>query len=212
MGRQSRSETSLAQAEAEIRAFLARSEHEAAATLLFRTYSDELLGYLVNTLKNRELAREAFAVFARDLWQGLPKVELHTSARAWAYAVARNAAHRTLERVVRERWQELPLSQIDDAQLAVPETRASTPPHLRTENKTRVALLRERLTFEEQEILILRVDRNFEWREIAVALAPEEELDSAAARYRKRFQLIKRKLAKLLREEREQPPASSDQN
>jgi RNA polymerase sigma-70 factor, ECF subfamily len=212
VGRQNRSETSLAQAEAEIRAFLARSEHEAAATLLFRTYSDELLGYLVNTLKNRELAREAFAVFARDMWLGLPKVELHTSARAWAYAVARNAARRTLERVVRERWQELPLSQIDDALLGVPETRASTPPHLRTENKTRVALLRERLTLEDQEILILRVDRNFDWREIAVALAPEDELDAAAARYRKRFQLIKRKLAKLLREEPEQAPASSDQN
>jgi RNA polymerase sigma-70 factor, ECF subfamily len=212
VGTQKRSETSFAQAEAEIRAFLARSEHDAAATLLLRTYSDELLGYLVNTLKNRELAREAFAIFARDLWLGLPKVELRTSARAWAYALARNAAHRLLDRVVRKRWQELPLSQLDDALLRVPETRASTPPHLRTENKTRVALLRERLSFEEQELLTLRIDRSFDWREIAVALAPEDELETAAARYRKRFQLIKRKLAKLLREEREQRPASSDQN
>jgi len=209
---QKRSDTSFAQAEAEIRAFLARSEHNAAATLLLRTYSDELLGYLVNSLKNRELAREAFAIFARDLWLGLPKVELRTSARAWAYALARNAAHRLLDRVVRKRWQELPLSQVDNALLRVPETRASTPQHLRTENKTRVALLRERLSFEEQELLTLRIDRNFDWREIAVALSPEDELEPAAARYRKRFQLIKRKLVKLLREEQERSPASSDQN
>lgn len=197
----------------EIRAFLQRGEHAAAATLLLQTYSDELLGYLINALRDRELAREAFAIFARDLWLGLPKVQLRSSARAWAYALARNAAHRVLEGLVRRRWQELPMSQLDDAAQRVPETRASTPPHLRTENKTRMAVLREQLSLEEQELLTLRIDRGFDWREIAEALSPgEESLETAAARYRKRFQLLKRKLAKLLRDERAQRPESSDQN
>lgn len=195
----------------EIRRLVQLGDHQAAATLLLRTYADELLGYLVNLLHDRELAREAFAIFARDLWVGLPKVELHTSARAWAYALARNAAHRLLERAVRKRWEEQPLSQVDPAELGVPQTRPLTPPHLQTENKQRMIALRESLSVEEQEILTLRVDRGFDWREVAVALAPEErELEQVAARYRKRFQLIKRKLTRLMRESSGDSP--DDQN
>lgn len=215
MGRvssQGESGSSLSQSEAEIRAFLARGEHTQAATLLLKSYSDELLGYLVNKLQDRELAREAFAIFARDLWLGLPKVQLRASARAWAYALARNAAHRLLERAVRRRWQELPVSQVDIAALGAAETRALTPPYLRTENKTRVASLRAQLSPDEQELLTLRIDRDFDWREIAEALAPDDALDTAIARYRKRFQLLKRKLTRLLRSEREGRPESSDQN
>ena len=194
---------SLSQPEAEIRAFLARSEYAEAATLLLRTYADEILGYLVNALRDRELAREAFALFARDLWQGLPKLKLQTSARAWAYALARNASHRLLDREVRKRWREQPVSEIEAQALAIVETRPATPPYLMTENKRQLSELRERLSEEEQHILTLRVDRGFDFREIAVALGTEEsELETAAARYRKRFQLIKRKLSKWLREPR----------
>ena len=204
--------SSLSQTEAQIRAFLAQGEHATAATLLLRTYSDELLGYLVNGLRDRELAREAFALFARDMWLALPKLQLQSSARAWAYALARNASRRLLDRAVRKHRQELPVSQADSAAMGAVETRASTPPYLRTENKTRVAALRERLSFEEQELLTLRIDRAFEWRDIAAVLSPEDEVGSAAARHRKRFQLVKRKLGKLLHAGPEPRPDSSDQN
>ncbi|HEX6240040.1 MAG TPA: hypothetical protein VFZ61_04075 [Polyangiales bacterium] len=188
-----------------------RGDHRAAATLLLRAYADELLGYQVNMLRDRELAREAFAIFARDLWVGLPKVELRTSARAWAYALARNAAHRLLERAVRKGWRERSLSQVELVALGIVETRTVTPAHLRTENKTRVASLRQRLSLEEQEILTLRIDRGFDWREIAQAIAPaDEDLDTAAGRYRKRFQLIKRKLARLLRDPSAPPDGQNE--
>jgi RNA polymerase sigma-70 factor (ECF subfamily) len=197
------SSSSLSQTEAEIRAFLAQGDAKQAATALLRAYSDEILGYLVNTLRDRDLAREAFAMFARDLWQGLPKVELEASARAWAYALARNAGHRLVDRVVRKRWRELPMSQFDAQLIGAHETRPLTPPYMQTENKQRLASLRARLTLEEQELLTLRLDRGFDFREIAVALgAGADELELVSARQRKRFQLIKRKLAKWLREER----------
>lgn len=199
--------------DARIRGLLQRGEQHAAATLLLQTYADELLGYLVNMLRDHEHAREAFAMFARDLWVGLAKAELHTSARAYSYALARNAAHRLLDRVVRKQWREQPLSQVELAALGVADTRPLTPAHLKTENKTWVAGLRERLSSEEQEILTLRIDRGFDWREIAVALAPQDaDLDATAARYRKRFQLIKRKLAKLVREAPEPETGPDDQN
>jgi RNA polymerase sigma-70 factor (ECF subfamily) len=193
---------SLSQPERAIRAFLARGEYQEAATLLLRSYADELLGYLVNSLGDRELAREAFATFARDMWQGLPRVELHASARAWSYALARNAGHRVLERVVRARWREQPLSAVD-GQAAV-ETRPATPPYMLTQNKQRLSELRTRLSSEEQDLLTLRVDRGLDFREIAVAMgADEAELATATARQRKRFQLVKRKLGRWLREARE---------
>ena len=195
----------------EICLLIRRGDHQAAATLLLHTYADELLGYQVNMLRDRELAREAFAMFARDLWVGLPRVELRTSARAWAYALARNAAHRLLDRAVRKGWREQPLSQVELAALGAAETRPLTPAHLCTENKTRVAALRERLSLEEQEIVTLRIDRSFDWREIAQALAPDGvDLDTAAGRYRKRFQLIKRKLARFLREQEPPPDAQNE--
>jgi RNA polymerase sigma-70 factor (ECF subfamily) len=198
-------------ADEEICLSIRRGDHQAAATLLLHTYADELFGYQVNMLRDRELAREAFAMFARDLWVGLPTLELRTSARAWAYALARNAAHRLLDRVVRKGWREQPLSQVELAALGAAETRPLTPAHLRTENKTRVAALRERLSLEEQEIVTLRVDRGFDWREIAQALAPDGlDLDTAAGRYRKRFQLIKRKLARFLREQLPPPDGQNE--
>lgn len=198
--------------DAEILDLTQRGDHRAAATLLLQSYADELLGYLTNLLRDSELAQEALAMFAQDMWIGLPKATLHTSARAWAYALARNAAHRLLDRAVRERWRQQPLSRLDAAALGVVETRTLTPAHLKTENKRRVAALRESLSLEEQEILTLRVDRSFDWREIALALSPQgADLEVSAARYRKRFQLIKRKLGRLWRETAEGSPPD-DQN
>jgi RNA polymerase sigma-70 factor (ECF subfamily) len=71
-----------------------------------------------------------------------------------------------------------------------------------SETKHKVALLRERLSKEEQELLTLRVDRGLDWREVAEALgSAEADLGTAVARHRKRFQLVKAKLARWAREE-----------
>jgi RNA polymerase sigma-70 factor, ECF subfamily len=187
--------------EEEIQAALSARDHERAAVLTLRRYGDELLGYLVAQLRDVEQAREVFSVFAEDLWQALPQLALRTTMRAYCYALARNAARRYLDRDLRKQRRGVPLSAAAVMSgLQLPE-RTRTAPFALTENRDRIAALRERLDAEERELLTLRVDRGLSWSEIAETLAgPGEDLTRVAARLRKRFQLVKEKLAVWARE------------
>jgi len=82
--------------------------------------------------------------------------------------------------------------------------RSSTLAHLRTDVKSEVRRLREELPEPDQMLLILRVDKDLEWDEVAAALVdddlPADELKREAARLRKRFQLVTEKLRSLARE------------
>ena len=71
-----------------------------------------------------------------------------------------------------------------------------------------MASLREKLTPEEQTLLILRVDRQMSWRDIATVMHDEEagepdeaELKRNAAALRKRFERVKNNLRELAREQ-----------
>jgi RNA polymerase sigma-70 factor (ECF subfamily) len=60
--------------------------------------------------------------------------------------------------------------------------------------------LRAVLTPEEQALLVLRVDRELSWREVAVALGEEPDDEACCAALRKRFERLKEKLAGFARE------------
>lgn len=187
--------------EAEIRNALERRDCERAAVLTLRAYGDELLGYLVAQLRDLEHAREVFSQFAEDLWQALPQLTLRTTMRAYCYALARNTSHRYRDRDLRKQRRGVPLSAAEVVSSLPLAQRTVTAPYARTENQSRIAALRERLTVEERELLTLRVDRQMSFAEIADALdGSSSDLSRAAARQRKRFQLIKEKLAGWARE------------
>jgi RNA polymerase sigma-70 factor (ECF subfamily) len=73
----------------------------------------------------------------------------------------------------------------------------------RTENKSQIRQLRERLPQADQALLILRINRRLGWTEIARILGDEGEASDAAtlareaARLRKRYQTAKEKLRRL---------------
>lgn len=80
------------------------------------------------------------------------------------------------------------------ASIRSPESRLATTSH------DRLARLRSALDPEERTLLVLRLDRELSWNEVAEVLSSEgEPLDSAAVR--KRFERVKAKLAKLAREQ-----------
>jgi len=74
------------------------------------------------------------------------------------------------------------------------ELRSDTPRHLRTDAKTSVQKLREELSPEEQTLLVLRIDRGLDWREVA------EVVDAEEAAVRKRFERLRDKLRKLAKD------------
>ena len=87
--------------------------------------------------------------------------------------------------------------------------RTATLAALRTETKDRMVKLRERLPPDDQALLILRVNRRLEWKEIAQVMgrageaAGDETIAKEARRLRKRYQLVKDRLRRMAEEEQE---------
>jgi RNA polymerase sigma-70 factor, ECF subfamily len=176
----------------------------AATTILLESYGPQILGFLMSRLSEEAAAQEVFSSFCEDVWRGLPGFEWRCTARAWAYTLARHAESRY--RMSPHRWREVPVSMTDvsEARVLADRVRTTTLPHLRSEVKDRFRALRERLSEEEQLILVLRVDKNMAWTEIAHVLRPEDSASPSSkevATLRKRFQLIKEKLRRLAEDE-----------
>jgi len=168
-----------------------------ACTLGLRAYGPEVMSYLHAFLDDGDAASEVFSELLLKVWAGLPQFRWQCSFRTWLYAIARRALidH---TRVRSKRRRDRNLSSVQD-QLVV-QARTASLPYLKTDARRRFRELREQLDSEDQTILILRVDRNLSWQEIARVLAdddlPDDELQRAAAALRKRFQRVKEDLRK----------------
>jgi RNA polymerase sigma-70 factor, ECF subfamily len=168
-----------------------------ATTLALRSYGPEVLGFLVALNKDHDAAEQAFSLFAERLWRGMQRFEWKCSVRTWSYLLARNAAadvHRGEAKHRRHRAQlsDNPISEIAQ------EVRTATLTLLRTDSRTAFARLRDELPDEDRALLVLRVDRELEWRDIARVLGAEEPaIDRETARLRKRFQAVKERLRTL---------------
>ena len=191
--------------EAELRALCDEQRWSEAATLVFERYGRELMTYLVAIARSETDGAEAFSQFTEDLWRGLPRFRWQSSARTWCYTLARNALFRVRRSVRRRGGPAIALSDAPAAAQAAEQVRTATLTYLRTQVKDEVAALRERLSPDDQAILILRIDRKLPWLDVARALAdaneeelPDAELTRRSATLRKRFGRIKSDLKKLL--------------
>ena len=189
--------------EQELRCAWDDTDFRAVATLALERYGPEILGVLAAQLRSISDAADVFWWFVEDLWRGLPGFQWRCTLRAWAHRIARNAAVRWAIAGERRSVRDVPIEQGGVLELA-DRVRTSTLVHLRTEVKSEVRLLREELPEIEQLLLILRVDKDLEWREIAAALADEDlaadELQREAARLRRRFRVVAERLRELARE------------
>ena len=177
--------------EPRIRSLLEEGDYRAAATLAVEGYGPEVFGFLVAFARNPRDASEIFSQTCEDLWIGLPRFERKCSMRTWMYTLARHAAARFRRSPHRRPGRHVALSDISEMAIRV---RTETLRFLRSEAKDLFAPIRDSLGQDDRMLLVLRVDRGMSWKEIARVLAgdeDEEALDRAAARLRKRFQLVK---------------------
>jgi RNA polymerase sigma-70 factor (ECF subfamily) len=171
-----------------------------------RIYGPEILGFLLAILRDEELAREVYSDWMEDVCRGLAGFRWQCTFRTWAYMLARHAWHRTLARA--EGPGTVPLSDAPEVAARAVRERTPTLPYLRTDLKKKVARLREGLAPDDQELLILRVDRGLAWLEIAeVMLGPggprrSRARETEAAALRKRFERVKERLRDLARREK----------
>lgn len=195
--------------EAAIKAACDAGDHPRAVTILLQTYADELLSFLIVQLRDRSHAEDAFSLLAEDLWVSLPKFEFRSSVRTWAYTIARHCAARYARAPVRRKDRNLTLSKHVQLSQLVDQLRTRTEVYRQTEAKNQVRALRERLEPEDQMLLVLRVDRKMEWRELAQVMSSgdasqqsfdEASLEREAARLRKRFERVKAELKTLAKQ------------
>lgn len=180
--------------EAEIGELRARGDARGAAARAVEGYGPEVLGFLVSLLRDEHDASEAFSQACEDLWVGFGRFEGRSSVRTWFYVLARHAAARLRRSPERRAGFRADLRA---AEHLVQRIRSETLPHLRTEMKDRLVALRATLSEEERALLVLRIDRDMGWRDIAQVLSVGQGLgdaavDREAARLRKRFQVLKK--------------------
>ncbi|HUQ07617.1 MAG TPA: sigma-70 family RNA polymerase sigma factor [Kofleriaceae bacterium] len=182
--------------EAEVRARCERADHAGAAAAIVRGYGPELVRFLASLLRSSDddLA-EVFSIFCEDVVRGLPGFRFASTIRTWSYTVARHAAAR-FRRSGRRRGKRYLLP--GELQDVAEQVRSATVDYLRDEVKTKLAVAREKLSDDERTIIMLRVDRQLGWREIAEIMADEtlsaDELRKRDQALRKRFEVIKARL------------------
>ena len=191
----------MADLEEQIRELRQAGDLAAVATLVIKGYGPEVLGFLVTLLRDDDAASEVFSQSCEDLWVGLPRFQGRSSVRTWFYTLARHAASRLRRSPHRRPDRHATLGELIDVAERV---RSATLPHLRTDVKDRVAMIREALEPDDRALLVLRIDRGMNWSEIARVFSAEDasdvELARAAARLRKSFQVIKDEIGARARE------------
>lgn len=181
--------------EPRVLALLDAGDAGAAATAAIEGYGAAVHGYLRSILDDPDDAADAYAVWAEDLWRGLPGFRRECSLRAWAYRLAWHAACRLRRDPFRARGARLPTSAASRLAASVAASTIAT-----GSRRAGLERLRARLPAEDRTLLTLRVDRELEWDEVAAVLSAEGEPVSAPA-LRKRFERLKVRLRELAREE-----------
>lgn len=185
--------------EASIRALVARQDRDGAASLAIRQLGPEVLGFLAGVLRDVDEASDVFSIFSEELMRHVLAFRGDASFRTWAYVVARSALSRHRRDPYRRRRADA-ASGVFSALVA--EVRTATVTHLRTETREGLRALRDELTDEDRELLVLRVDRDLSFEDVVLVFAEGEALGDVerkrrAALLRKRFERVKHKLRTL---------------
>jgi RNA polymerase sigma-70 factor (ECF subfamily) len=173
-------------------------DHQHTVERVLHEHGSEIFGWMLTTLSSDAEAADAFSLFSEDLWRSLARHEGRCSIRTWCYMLARCAVGRVIE--ARATGRGVPLSDAPISNVAA-QVRDATLSYLRTDAKQRIRSLRAQLDPDDQLLLVLRVDKDLGWRDIAIVMfghdAGDAELARHAARLRKRFERVKAQLRAL---------------
>lgn len=187
--------------ETELRSLIASNAIDRATELAIRRYGPELLGWLSSIIRNDADAQDAFSRTSEELWKSLHRYDGRCSIRTWCYMLARHAVAYVRSRPRHER-EEL-YSSVPSVLGAVTDVLSTTKlgaAHLQDV----YAQIRAELDEDDQTLLVLRVDKDLSWREIAVVLcgpdASADDVERRAATLRKQFERVKERLRALAAE------------
>jgi RNA polymerase sigma-70 factor (ECF subfamily) len=183
-----------------IRALIATDVAQ-ATELAIRAYGPELIGWLCSILPSEADAHDAFSRMSENLWRTLPRFDGRCSVRTWCYMLARQAAYYVRSRPATSR--EVLVSNVPSLVASVTHVWNTT--HAGRQLAENVyAEIRRQLEDDDQTLLVLRVDRDLAWRDIAIVMLGEnadtDEVPRKAAALRKQFERVKEKLREMAAE------------
>lgn len=190
-------EAELADIERQVRALADTGDHQGAVAVAIERLGDEVYGYVASRSSDDDLADDVFAQACADLFASMPTFEFRCTIRTWFYRLARSAGARHHRTPGNQPERRIALSQVSEA---VDQVRTRTRLHLRSEIKDGFRKLRESLDPEDQQLLLLRIDRDLGWNEIAEIVDDVDDpadVARAAARLRQQFQKLKDRLREM---------------
>jgi RNA polymerase sigma-70 factor (ECF subfamily) len=173
----------------------AAGDADGAATAVIEALGPGILRYLRSMLRVEEDAADAFSQWSENVWTGLPSFRGESSLKTWSYRLAWNAAQNLRDQAWRRRGQRLSSGQASVLAESI-RTRSVV-----VVERQRQALdqLRASLSDEDRSLLVLRLDQQLAWNEVAEVMAVEgKRIDPATLM--KRFERIKTRLGELARE------------
>jgi RNA polymerase sigma factor (sigma-70 family) len=185
-----------------VRGLLAAGQPAQAVDEALRAVGPDILGFLYRALRSEADAEDVFAAVSERLWKSLGKFQWRCPLRSWAHIIARNEAERFRRGAHRHVHGHIPISELAEVIAAVTATTRS---RHRGDRELALAQLREELSDDDRELLVLRVDRALPWNEIALAFSddPEhcsdEEIRRLSDALRQRFHSLKKRLAQRAR-------------
>jgi RNA polymerase sigma-70 factor (ECF subfamily) len=174
--------------DARVTALLATGDHASAAAAVVRDLGPAICGYLVAVLHSDDDGREVFAETCEQLLLSIERFRGDSSVKTWAYRIAWRTAMRWKSDGFRRRVR--PLVTGEESALAA-AVRDSTAAYQRSEAKGWLSQVRDALSPDEQSLLILRLDRDMSWSDVAAVMGDRGD---DAARWRKRYERLKDKL------------------
>ena len=178
-----------------VRARLEAGDAGGAATAVIEALGPSILRYLRSMLRVEDDAADAFSQWSENVWSGLPSFRGEASLKTWGYRLAWNAAQNLRNEAWRRRGQRLATGQASALANSI-RTRSVV-----VVERQRRALdeLRETLSDEDRSLLVLRLDQQLSWNEVAEVLSTGGA-PIAPATLMKRFERVKARLGELARE------------
>lgn len=177
---------------ARVRELVANGKCDAAATAAIEALGPAILAYLRALHRDRDDAEDVFQEWAEDLWRGVAELRDESALRRWAYRLAWNASARFRREAWHRRKTRLATSAASRLALSV----ARSMPRGRRDE--RLEILGKDLEHEDRALLLLRLNLEMSWDEIAEVLARDGG-DVTATTLRKRYQRLKQRLGDLAR-------------
>jgi len=177
-----------------VRERLATEGPDAAATALIEGLGPAILRYLRSMLRVEEDAADAFSQWSENVWTGLPAFRGEASLKTWGYRLAWNVAQNLRNQAWHRRGQRLATGQASALAMSI-QTRSVV-----VVERQRQALeeLRASLSAEDRSLLVLRLDQQLSWNEVAEVLAAEGKRIEPAT-LMKRYERVKTRLGELAR-------------